>query len=653
MLMFMRTLLFLWVILAPAMAQDLSGILAGASRQTERNAKVTGLRFNCVPADCKVRPLETIVVQVLVDGEIPVANSDPRKGRLRRTPGQLKVTDKDGGWVSKPFKFQGEDPGGFAENSSSSAISSIFQKVAGDFIVQDAFVYSAPEKAGSYTLECDTEGVKATMKVTVEDSATSRKKAEEVNFGAEDKAKEPYRALAERYAPMLAQETWWQIKSDYITRFDYDNDWLGDNNWDNLDKGTSQAYLHYAVMETSTHWFLIYNAFHPRDYSDKCVAGSCHENDNEGLILTIQKDGTEFGKLLTMETLAHNNVYSYTNDRSIRNGAHNIEGKIEVFENTHPVVFIESGGHGIYGSTTPTHSRFNFSKEEFSVGTGVTYVYKGVAERPKHANDRKVGYELLPILTHWWARTLNDQNQRMFDEFGPYEPFNGRPGAKAPRMGKTFLGRKESSNKAKPFWGWHDTKTLKSKTLNAGQWGLDPAYAITQNLRMPSDMKFSLDYTYNPYLGIGDENTVPASTSPAQVPVTSTPGATTITAGTPEVSAPGTAGTIATPAIAEAKEGYVEIQGTVDASVVFHVWQKDVTPEVLAGQPVKDQKVDISGPIPSGPGISWTVEKKSGRGNVTIAEQPGDTNGQTLKIRVDDTKGGADRYVVRVKWKRN
>jgi len=664
--MLFRNTLLLSLCVAGLHAQDLSGILAGASRQTDRNAKVTGLRFNCVPSDCKVRPLESIVIQVLVDGEIPVTNGDPRKGRLRRTPGQLKVTDKDGGWASKPFKFQGADPGGFVE-SSGSTFSSIFQKVAGDYIVQDSFLYTAPEKAGTYTLEDDTEGVKGQLKVTVDPSATSQTKPEQIAFQPEaNRESEPYRQLAEHYAPMLAQETWWQPKSDFPTRFDYDNDFIGDNNWENLEKGTSQAYVYYAAMETATHWFLIYNVFHPRDYSDKCVAGSCHENDNEGLILTVQKDGSQFGKLLTMETLAHNNVYSYTNERNIRNGVHDIDAKIDLYENTHPVVFIESGGHGIYGASTRNSSRYDFSKDEFAVGTGATFIYKGVAERPKHANDRKVGYELLPILTHWWARAGVDQNQKLFDEFLAYTPFNGRPGVKLPRIGTTFWGRKESSNKAKPFWGWHDTRTLKEKILAPGQWGLDPAYAVSRNLRFPPEMQFSLDYTYNPYIGIGGEGAGMAVTGALVTPSTTAPApaateGTIITAGKPTVGAPGnlqstetTTGSIlpSLPAPVEAREGWIEVQGMVDASVVFQIRQNDVVAEVLSGQAVKDQKVESSGPVPAGPGLVWTVEKKSGRGTVKIAEQPNDANGQTLKVRVDDSKGGADRHVFRANWKR-
>jgi hypothetical protein len=286
-------------------------------------------------------------------------------------------------------------------------------------------------------------------------------------------------------------------------RFDFDNDWNGDNNWENADKGSSQAYVYYAAMETPSHWFLIYNVFHPRDYSDKCVAGSCHENDNEGLVLTVRKDGSEFGKLEVMETLAHNNVYSFVADSRIRSAGHNVDGRIEFYRDHHPVVFIESGGHGIYG-TASSHARYSVAQDTFPGGTGITLVYKGAAERPRHANDRLVGYELLPIREHWWAKATEDcgWKDRTFDEFYVYQPFGGRPRGRSVKIGGTFWGRKESANKAKPFWGWHDNETRKKGILNTGQWALDPAYAVSRNLRFAAGEEPSTEYTFNPYLGI-------------------------------------------------------------------------------------------------------------------------------------------------------
>jgi hypothetical protein len=413
----------------------------------------------------------------------------------------MSVVTPGGGWVSKPFKFQGIDNEAFYQDASS-RFAQIFGSISKDFLLQDSCLYTAPEAPGEYEVEADLEGKKARISIEVTTAAPSRRPQETTQFPPEQRVADPYRLIAEYWAPFLAQETWFQPKSDMPARFDFDNDWNGDNNWENPDAGSSQAYVHYAAMETATHWFLIYNVFHPRDYSDKCVVGTCHENDNEGLILTVRKDGSEFGKLEVMETLAHNNVYSFISDTRIGKGFHNIDGKIELYQDSHPVVFIESGGHGIYGSTT-SHSKYDFPNDRFVNGTGITLVYKGVAERPRHANDRLVGYELLPIYDHWWKKNVDDAWQsRTFDEFFIYAPFGGRLAGNGRRMGGTFLGRKESSNKAKPFWGWHDTASLKKKLLATGQWALDPAYSVSRTLAFPAGMEPALDYTFNPYLGV-------------------------------------------------------------------------------------------------------------------------------------------------------
>ena len=41
-----------------------------------------------------------------------------------------------------------------------------------------------------------------------------------------------HRQLAEHYAPVIFQESRSTVL-DFITRFDYDGDWKGDNNWRN------------------------------------------------------------------------------------------------------------------------------------------------------------------------------------------------------------------------------------------------------------------------------------------------------------------------------------------------------------------------------------------------------------------------------------
>src|SRR5687767_1851719 len=78
--------------------------------------------------------------------------------------------------------------------------------------------------------------------------------AAEVNFNEE---------LAYRWAPVHYQDVDqtgdYAVggKSDYITAINFDNDWVGTNNWNNIAGNYSAAaYVYYSVAETSTHWFI-------------------------------------------------------------------------------------------------------------------------------------------------------------------------------------------------------------------------------------------------------------------------------------------------------------------------------------------------------------------------------------------------------------
>ncbi len=596
---------------------------------------VTEIALKADPADAKIRPFETLVIQVLAYGK-----DGERKVRLGRSGARVQVSPPEGGWLSKPFAFQGKEEEKFFEESSSAAWN-VFREQSGQYVIKDCVLYTAPEKPGKYKIEAELEGQKAEIEVQVSAEAASRRKPEQVTFPARAPTKEPYRALAEHYAPFLAQETWFEPKADLASRFDFDGDWQGDNNWEHLETGSSQAYVHYAVMETETHWFVIYNVFHARDYSDRCVVGTCHENDNEGIILTVLKDGTPLGRLQVMETLAHNNVYSFTTDRSVRNGVHNIDAGIEFYEQSHPAVFIESGGHGIYG-TRCEHSRFNFEQGTFQEGTGITLIYKGVAERPRHANDRLVGYDLLPILDEWWQKAAEGKwDQRTFDDYFRYQPYGGRPGL-AFAIGGTFLGRKESSNKAKPFWGWHDTATLKKKILAPGQWALDPAYGVSQDLRFPADQPFSLNYVYNPFLGVDQRPAVAAEAAAEAKP-----------AAVEAQAEPKPPAAVAEPEAARAAEsGWVNLAAEVDGTIEVLINGAQVRWEVRAGQPVSRETATFSGPLPSSPVSRWSAAKREGRGRVTLLEQPSAANGYTAKLRIEDPRGGSDFYRVRLEWGR-
>lgn len=77
--------------------------------------------------------------------------------------------------------------------------------------------------------------------------------------------------LATHWAPIHYQDTdSSDYDADYITAVDYDGEWNTLDNWeaqdDTLTRLTGTAY--YSVVETSTHWFIGYSFYHPRDWED-------------------------------------------------------------------------------------------------------------------------------------------------------------------------------------------------------------------------------------------------------------------------------------------------------------------------------------------------------------------------------------------------
>ena len=624
---------------------------------------VTELTARTDPADARVRPLESLVIQARAYGEVSAEDgSETERVRLQRNGARFELKDSKSGWLSKPFRFQGKDDESFHQERGSGFGAILLGQATGRFALQDAALFTASEDAGRYVVEVSLDGNTASVEIEVTPNAPSRRPQEKTNFGQEAASNDAYRKLAEHYAPFVAEETWFQPKSDYLARFDLDGDWRGDNNWERAEVGSSQAYVHYAAMETDTHWFLIYNFFHPRDYSDKCVAGTCHENDNEGMILTIAKDGSTYGRLQTMESLAHNNIYSYRNDRQVKKGVHSFDGRVEFHDGSHPVIFIESGGHGVYGSDD-SHSRYSLSRDQFSVGTGVTYSYKGKAERPKHPNDRNVGYQLLPIYEHWWLRAHEGSGKggRSFDAYYAYQPYGGRPRPKESQIAGSFLGRMHGSNKAKPFWGWHDNRTRKKKVVATGQWGLDPAYSVSRNLRFPG--RFSEQYIYNPYLGIGSPRALDPVSTPVTVssPPQTAPSPPRVRSSVPERVAGGQSDWNS-PDLksfqalqsedynSSAKQGQFDIRMHVDGEIDFFVQGDTIRYRVLNGRQPEDDGSEHSQPIPRVAFRRFELEKKDGRGQITLVESPSAANNFMARFKISDPKGSDDRYHARLRW---
>jgi hypothetical protein len=337
-----------------------------------------------------------------------------------------------------------------------------------------------------------------------------------------------YRELAGHWSPVIYQDTSFMPEGDYLTRFDGDGDWVGKNNLDNHLSGRFRpypSYLYYTVIESWTHYFIIYGFFHPVDYDSRLaqiIPGMTHENDMEGMMMVVAKvPGERMGRFRIFETWSHLwwNFYS-SKDRVM---PRHIQMKEKAdLSGSHPLLYVQQEGHGLYG----LHSRKSMYRwfGGFRGDTGVIYYYQGEAEAPEGPNDREVGYDLIAFEQPggiWEHRCdLATFDKRPF----AYEPPEGRPSLAPHPPGCPFKpgqvpicfdgdesGFANQPDGANCFWGWGKVKGGSKgsyglnwqKQLNGkskGVWGFDPAWAI--NWQFEFQEPFSLDYIYNPYLDL-------------------------------------------------------------------------------------------------------------------------------------------------------
>jgi len=184
-----------------------------------------------------------------------------------------------------------------------------------------------------------------------------------------------YTQLTYHYAPHFFHEMdggkKWEW--DFLRKTNFDHDWTYKNNKDNslrFDLDWS-ADVYWFVQETETHYFIQFDYFHPND--SKFLLG--HENDLEGLMFLVEKDGSEFGKLIAVSTRAH----WYTRQHTFSDTKQFFKWKLlnktqaslkEDFTGRHSF-FIEKKGHGMQGPThlvwDSTHQRFKLKKGQRGV----------------------------------------------------------------------------------------------------------------------------------------------------------------------------------------------------------------------------------------------------------------------------------------------
>lgn len=289
-----------------------------------------------------------------------------------------------------------------------------------------------------------------------------------------------YLNLVQYWAPTIYQDVNddYNYRADVPTRFDYDGNWAGLDNWDHLNAWKVIPTVYYSVRETLTHYFIEYDFYYPHD--DGPIEAERHENDLEGCILMIAKNSNPYGSLQYMETQAHNNWYQYQNDSTITSGSESIDGVI-YFDGHRPKLYISANGIGkdaghacwawgnLYGSNLAPG------------GDGILFRYTGDhAVEPTQFSGNYTNvydYQLVSMDQLWEkAHSPIDQNNETYAKWGYFRGDNGK-----------------GSNSCTLPWIKDDPD---DGQLYEGIYWSDPAFFVDTHINA---VAMSHTYIFNPY----------------------------------------------------------------------------------------------------------------------------------------------------------
>lgn len=322
-----------------------------------------------------------------------------------------------------------------------------------------------------------------------------------------------FEELAFRHAPVL----WQKVndansRGDYITRVDFAGsiDEIT-YNWSKVSDKNNRLLAHgyYSLVETTTHYFILYAFYHGQDWYDgKYLFDKIrknfdeHLNDMEGALAVITKRANEGDERVdAFITVSHFHFYSYANWKKndkevlyedawkgrIRGYKEDLDGYIRPTQDNGIYrfsLYAQARGHGIRGDRKKWGSEEEIIRYFPSIDT---------AEEPdensyQRENDyvyQNVRYNLIDIFEPGglWENKDNPNvfqaNKKGQDAFvEPGDDVQPVPGL------------------ANPPWGWDDI----NDRHKCGELAINPAKIVHDyftGLR-----EFSLEYVHNPYLNI-------------------------------------------------------------------------------------------------------------------------------------------------------
>lgn len=98
-----------------------------------------------------------------------------------------------------------------------------------------------------------------------------------------------------------------------------------------------------------------------------------------------------------------------------------------------------------------------------------------------------------------------------------------------------------------------------------------------------------------------------------------------------------------------AQSGSMDWRGTVDDVVQIRIRNRNARSRAISGRAYNDDNFTFNGRAPRG-NADIRINKRNGRGQVLIVQQPNRRNNFTTIVQIIDKKSGADRYRFTLDW---
>jgi len=311
-------------------------------------------------------------------------------------------------------------------------------------------------------------------------------------------------------------------------------------------------YVYYSVVETRTHYFVVYAAYHPQDWESPNTIGNYkgpiyplteHIHDMEGaLVVARKRDDISILRADAMITISHYWFYSFANWRLVnkdgltvpvfQDGTENQFSGVPGFKHKaldgnlwaiwhrdeddvlimRPKLYVQAKGHGIKGDKSgwtggdrairycPSlrDSDEPVVRVSHCTPSALELICKYSPNSPEREDKKMVKDVYRYKLLDFFGRgTDRNRDQGLWDERDNENVFLEDKGVKCFAVRKEFGSDEIKTGPAKPPWSWDDPYFNEHKR---GDMAINPAQLVKDYIQGFDG--FSSDYVSNKYLGI-------------------------------------------------------------------------------------------------------------------------------------------------------